>query len=310
MINSPAVSIVLPTYNGSRYLAGSLQSCLEQTYTDFELIIVDDCSTDDTPKIIADFAARDPRIRASRNETNLRLPKSLNAGFAMSRGRYLTWTSDDNFYRPNALQEMVAVMEREPDIGLVYTTQTYIDKNGRDVGPSCFGGPPDALAYSNPVGASFLYRREVYEQIGDYSAEMFLVEDWDYWIRIAEKFRLRLLPQDLYLYRSHDEALSRQKLENCQRTTRKLLEHYLPRMKWASRAARGHGYLVVARYAWRFGDRGDALWHIGRAFCYAPFYTVRRFVEEPVDRLLKRKSHRRTSIDKELEGVRQLQPNR
>ena len=263
MSNSPAVSIVLPTYNGSRYLAGSLQSCLEQTYEDFELVIVDDCSTDDTPKIIADFAARDPRIRASRNETNLRLPKSLNAGFAMSRGRYLTWTSDDNFYRPNALQEMVSVMEREADVGLVYTPQTYIDKNGRAVGPSCFGGPPDALAYSNPVGASFLYRREVYKQVGDYSAEMFLVEDWDYWIRIAEKFRLRLLPQDLYLYRIHDESLSRQKLENCQRTTRKLLEHYLPRMKWAF--ARGEGAWVLSgstlRLAvWRPWRRAAAHW--------------------------------------------------
>jgi glycosyltransferase involved in cell wall biosynthesis len=309
MSTEPAVSIVLPTYNGSRYLAESIQSCLDQTYADFELILVDDCSSDDTPKIIADYAARDSRIRPSRNETNLRLPKSLNAGFSMSRGRFLTWTSDDNLYRPNALAVMAGALEREPEVGLVYTPQTYIDKTGRNVGASCFGGPPDALAYTNPVGASFLYRREVYETVGDYSAEMFLVEDWDYWIRIAEKFRVRLLPQDVYLYRIHDQSLSRQKLENCKRTTRRLLEQHLPRMHWASRGAKGHGYLMVARLAWRFGDRSDALRHIGRAFSYSPFYTLRRFVEEPLDRLLKRRSHRRTSPDADVGNVRQLPLN-
>jgi glycosyltransferase involved in cell wall biosynthesis len=306
MNNEPAVSIVLPTYNGTRYLAESVQSCLDQTYQDFELIIVDDCSTDDTPQLITEFAAKDKRIRPFRNESNLRLPKSLNAGFARSRGRYLTWTSDDNLYLPNAIEVMVAALEREPDVGMVYTPQTCIDKNSRDVGFTCFGGPADALAYNNPVGASFLYRREVYESVGDYSAELFLVEDWDYWIRIAEKFPVRLLPEIVYKYRIHDDSLSRQKLESCKRATRELLEQSLPRMHWASREAKGHGYLVAARIAWMFGERRNALGHILRAAGYSPFYTLRRFVEEPFDRILKRRWHRRTSPDKDPGTVSQM----
>src|SRR5688572_20908989 len=105
------VSIVLPTFNGSRYLAESIESCLAQTYRAWELIIVDDCSTDETPSIIKSFEARDSRIRSIRNQKNLKLPGSLNAGFAEAKGALFTWTSDDNLYRPNALEVMVAEIE-------------------------------------------------------------------------------------------------------------------------------------------------------------------------------------------------------
>src|SRR5262245_61923913 len=98
-MGEPSVSIVLPTYNGSRFLAESIQSCLDQTYPDFELIIVDDCSTDVTPAIIAEFSARDSRVHTVRHEKNKKLPGALNTGMALSRGRFLTWTSDDNLYR-------------------------------------------------------------------------------------------------------------------------------------------------------------------------------------------------------------------
>jgi hypothetical protein len=180
------------------------------------------------------------------------------------------------------------VLEANPDVGLVYTPSTYIDTEGRPTGPSCSGWPPDTLAYRNPVGPCFMYRREVYETVGDYSEEWFLVEDWDYWIRVAEKFRLQVLPKDLYLYRLHNESLSRTKLDKVRCVTRALLERYLPRMHWASRTAKAHGYLIAARIAWEFGDRGAALGHIGSAFRNSPTYSLARFVGEPFDRLFKR----------------------
>lgn len=289
MPDDPDVSIVLPTYNGSRYIEQSIRSCLDQTHRDIELIIVDDCSTDATPQIIARFIAEDPRVRTIRHDPNRRLPASLNSGFAASRGRYLTWTSDDNLYRPDAIAQMLSVLEQKPEVGLVYTPMTYIDPDGRPIGPGCSGGPPDTLAYRDPVGACFLYRREVYETIGNYAEDLFLVEDWDYWIRVAEKFRMHVLPKDLYLYRLHNESLSRQKQENHKLVSRKLLEHHLPRMHWVSPASKGHGYLVAARIAWGFGDRKDALKHLKRAFSYSPTYTLLRLAGEPLDRLLKRR---------------------
>src|SRR5215468_4846876 len=108
MSAAPLVSVVLPTYNGSRYLRGAVESVLAQTLADFELIVVDDCSTDATPALVAELAARDPRIIAVRHEANRKLPGALNTGFARARGRYFTWTSDDNLYAPAALARLAA----------------------------------------------------------------------------------------------------------------------------------------------------------------------------------------------------------
>src|SRR4051794_6743497 len=103
-------SIVLPTYNGSKYLASAIESCLAQTYRNFELILVDDCSKDATPEIIANYAARDSRVRSIRHETNQHLPGGLNTGHKAARGEFLTWTSDDNLLRPDFLAEMVGFL--------------------------------------------------------------------------------------------------------------------------------------------------------------------------------------------------------
>jgi glycosyltransferase involved in cell wall biosynthesis len=308
-MSEPVVSIVLPTYNGSRYLAESIDSCLAQTLPDWELIVVDDCSTDATPAIIADYVARDARIRSVRHERNRRLPGGLNTGMSLALGRYLTWTSDDNRYLPEAIAQMVAELEREPNIGLVYAPMEYIDAHGRVLGPAYSGGPPDHLAFGSPVGGCFLYRREVYQTIGEYDADLFLVEDWDYWIRVAGKFRLKALSQELYQFRLHDESLSRQRQDKFCRASRKLLERHLPEMNWLSPSARARGYLLAARQAWRIGDRRDALRHIGRAFRFSPMYSLRRLLEEPIDRVLKRRSFRRRLPAAESGHVHQVTIN-
>src|SRR5262245_32445776 len=117
----PIVSIILPTYNGSRYIRESIDSCLAQEFSDFELIIVNDCSTDNTPAIIEEYANKDGRIRVLHNQVNKKLPRSLNAGSDIARGKYHTWTSDDNFYAPGALKELVQHLENDLSAGYIYT---------------------------------------------------------------------------------------------------------------------------------------------------------------------------------------------
>src|SRR6516164_7318203 len=148
----PLISIVLPTYNGASYLREAIESCLRQTYPNWELILVDDASTDETPSIIAEYLARDSRIATLRNPVNRKLPASLNAGFARARGELLTWTSDDNCYLPEALGEMAAFLKTNPSVDLVYVDFTVIDERGAPVGAG-WTGPPEQLPFRNVVGA-------------------------------------------------------------------------------------------------------------------------------------------------------------
>src|SRR5262245_15338392 len=104
----PLVSIVLPVYNGARFLRKSIDSCLTQTYRDIELIVVDDKSLDNSVDIVRSYD--DDRIRLLCHPKNRKQPAGLNTGFANSNGAYLTWTSHDNYYAPTAIAEMVAFL--------------------------------------------------------------------------------------------------------------------------------------------------------------------------------------------------------
>jgi glycosyltransferase involved in cell wall biosynthesis len=279
----PLVSIVLPTYNGARYLAQSIESCLAQTLGDWELILVDDCSTDETPRIIERYVARDPaRVRSIRNDPNRRLPGSLNVGFAAARGQLLTWTSDDNLYRPNALAEMAAFLREHPEVDFVYADSTVIDENGQPVA-YWKANPPEELAHRNVVNACFLYRRAVQERLGGYAEEWALVEDWEFWLRASMQFRLAALNRDLYHYRQHAGSLTTQKRQQIHAAVVRMLDQHLPRMR-VSRSVRGRSYLMIAALCRLHGRRAACLKHLSRALLYAPRYTVARAWREVTGR--------------------------
>ncbi|MBI2868956.1 MAG: glycosyltransferase [Chloroflexi bacterium] len=198
------VSIVLPTYNGARYLRQSIESCLNQTYSNIELIIVDDGSTDDTPDIIGSF--RDSRIKSLKHDKNKGLPHALNTGFAAARGEFLTWTSDDNEYLPQAIEEMVAFLTVQ-DCPFVYCDYFSVSDEMAEKKPIKFPDFPP-FERGNYIGACFMLRREVAAETGEYDSGVSLVEDYDYWIRISRKFSMKHLARPLYLFRKHDRSLS------------------------------------------------------------------------------------------------------
>lgn len=204
MDHSNLVSIVLPTYNGSRHLRQSIDSCLAQTHQDIELIVVDDASTDDTPNIVASYA--DKRIKYIRHERNKQLPTALNTGFSQACGAYLTWTSDDNLYSKNAIERMVQFLRHEK-CGFVYCD--YYEFKDDDLDHLELIRLPEKAAFdrANCVRACFLYLREVQDAVGQYDPETLLCEDYDYWIRVWRKFRLGHLAEPLYFYRRHGAAL-------------------------------------------------------------------------------------------------------
>ncbi len=206
--NNPLVSIVLPTYKRARVLPHAIRSVLAQTYANWELIVVDDHSPDDTAQVVAGFA--DPRIQYLRNEPNLKLPRALNRGFGVARGELLTWTSDDNLYAPGAIAAMVQRL-RHGDCDLVYADHWLYSRDDAQ------GRPLDAqherlpgrvqLERGNHMGACFLYTRRLHEALGGYDPELFLVEDYDYFIRASQRFAFAHIAEPLYYFKRDDDTL-------------------------------------------------------------------------------------------------------
>ena len=201
------VSIVLPVYNGEKYLGISIESCLAQTHQNFELIVIDDCSLDNTLAILKNYAAADCRIKLIRNERNLGLPETLNVGFKLCQGDFLTWTSDDNLYGETAIEYMVQQLCTFTKIGLVYCGVHQIDETGNRIGVH-LPLPPAALARDSAVRACFMYRRNVMDAVGPYRPEYRYVEDWDFFIRACFKFPAKFYYETCYFYRYHIGSLT------------------------------------------------------------------------------------------------------
>ena len=201
----PKVSIVLPTYNGAKYIRQSIDSCLNQTYKNIELIIVDDGSMDETPEIIKYY--QDERIRYLRHNENNGIPNALNTGFTKATGEYLTWTSDDNYYTKEAIEKMLSFLKRK-NFEFVYCDYYRFKDDNPSNGYTV--KLPDVLALENrnDVGACFLYSRTVMEIVGNYDPDAELAEDYNYWVRVSKNFPMCHLGELLYFYREHSESLS------------------------------------------------------------------------------------------------------
>jgi glycosyltransferase involved in cell wall biosynthesis len=256
--DQPVVSIVLPTHNGARFLRESIDSCLAQVYRSLELILVDDASTDATPDILAEYMRRDSRVFTIRNEKNLRLPQSLNVGFSRARGRYFTWTSDDNRYRPHAIKTMVYMLDHRPEVDLVYTDYSVIDNTGATVAYH-LALTIERLVRVNCVGASFLYRRLVHETLNGFDAGKPLVEDYDFWLRAARWFHFEPLPLDLYEYRQHEGTLSTKHAADIRALNRLLLRDTLLQGGWVPDSARARASVALSRVTLSLGLPRDAL---------------------------------------------------
>lgn len=203
----PAVSVLIPVRNCAPYLDRALESLAAQTFTDFEIVIVDNGSSDGTDAVIADWARREPRLRAFRLERP-GLSESLNFAAAMARAPLLARLDGDDIAYPNRLALQVEAMARQPSLGLIGSGAELIDSQGRYVGaldrPT---GDSDLRAFLETgcgfVHSSVMMRREAFEAAGGYRKGLNVAEDYDLWLRMAEVTELGNLPQRLVRYRLH-----------------------------------------------------------------------------------------------------------
>ena len=217
------VSIILPVYNGEEMVEKSIESILSQTYTNFELIMINDGSTDRTKEIMDFYKTKDSRIKVYHQE-NRGLPQTLSTGFKKAQGEFYTWTSDDNIMDANFVEKLVEEMKKDEDIGMVYANIRLIDSNDdfmldhkwypNPLGTANVSLPESTLKLNicanNIIGPAFMYRASVAYILEDYSSYLFGIEDYDYWMRLNSLLSIRhsSFNYPIYSYRFHDNSLT------------------------------------------------------------------------------------------------------
>jgi len=215
----PVVSVVVPAHNAASWITEALESVLAQTYAAWELIVVDDGSSDDTPALAGEVAARDPRVRLIR-QRNRGVAAARNAGITASAGRYIAPLDADDFWFPDKLALQVAALEAAgPEAGLAYCWSAHVDERSRLTGGTIAGREEGdafgALFLGNFIGnaSTPLMRREALDAVGLNDTMFFArgaqgCEDRDLYLRIAERFRVVLVPRVLVGYRVTPGSMS------------------------------------------------------------------------------------------------------
>jgi glycosyltransferase involved in cell wall biosynthesis len=214
--SNPKVSVVLAVYNGERYLQEAMRSLNGQSFTDFEIVVVDDASTDRTASILDGFSSS--RLVRIRNETNLGQTRSLNLGLMLATGEYIARQDADDRSLPERLKRQVDYLTVHPEVGLLGTGYEIVDQFGK-VLEEIFPPPTDeelreALIFGNIFcHGSVMLRKDVVEKVGGYDETFRVTQDYDLWLRIAELSRLASLDMILYQYRFDDETVTRNQRE-------------------------------------------------------------------------------------------------
>ena len=204
----PKVSVIIPTYNRAHLIKQSVQSVLEQSYQDFEIIIVDDGSTDNTDQVIRDLGKLVNIVY--RYQENQGRSKARNTGLRIATGQYITFLDSDDTYLQNKLQVQVEFLDSHPDIGMVYASSACEDEFGNSLGSQYLafaqGQIYEQIAFCSPVTIilpTVMVRREIIEKVGFFDENLNRFEDTDYWRRISRICLIGAIPQVLCRIKTH-----------------------------------------------------------------------------------------------------------
>lgn len=211
----PKVSVIIPTYNREKFIGEAIQSVLDQTFQDFEVIVVDDGSTDRTGDVVQAFASEKVQYvyQSNRGRSNAR-----NHALGLAKGRYIAFLDSDDLYLPDKLALQVDYMDSHPEIGMVYTSAYCIDENGvrtkDEYEATVSGWVYEHIAFFVPVTITLptvMVRKEVFDKVGEFDEAMERFEDTDMWRRISKHYQINALHERTCLLRTHiDNALAAQ----------------------------------------------------------------------------------------------------
>jgi len=207
------VSVIMSVYNGERFLKQSIDSILIQSFRNFEFIIIDDGSIDNTKEILREYENKDKRIKIISNEKNVGLSKSLNKGLNLVCGDYIARMDSDDISLPNRLRKQVSFMDNNPEIGLLGTAYYEIDENDNIIGIKHFPCEDYKLRktlikYNPFFHASVMIRRKILEHIGKYDEVISKAQDYELWFRIAKVSKIANLDELLMKRRYTKDQIS------------------------------------------------------------------------------------------------------
>jgi glycosyltransferase involved in cell wall biosynthesis len=215
-MNEPMITVLMSVYNGEKFLKEAMDSILTQTFTNFEFLIINDGSTDNSMEIIESY--NDSRIRLINNEKNLKLIASLNKGISLARGKYIARMDCDDISMPERLEKEVNFLENSLEYGLVGTCYTVIDGAGKEQYNKSYPSSNDLiklfLSLNCPLAhGSIMARTELFKQNLYGSKEYSAVEDYELWTRIAKVTKIHNIPEYLFKYRIYGESFSNTKTQ-------------------------------------------------------------------------------------------------
>lgn len=232
----PLVSVVLPACNVEKYVAEAIESILSQTFKNFELIILDDASTDKTWEIIKKYSKKDGRITPVRNRTNLYIAGNRNKGISLARGKYIVWQDADDVSLPRRIEKLVELMENNPDVGICGSyLQSFV--NGKDLDVRKYATDDKTLRknifkYSPVAQPAAIVRKSCFEELGLFNLEYPPAEDIDLSFRVGAKYKFANIPEVLLHYREHPGSATQTRLRKQIQSTLKIRRKY----------AKGFGY--------------------------------------------------------------------
>lgn len=220
------------------YVQRAIESILAQTFREFEFVIIDDGSSDNTWSVLEGFAGQDARIRLFRNERNIGLPSALNKGLQVSRGNYIARADADDLYRPRRLARQVQFMDTHPDVGVLGAAAETINEKGHTVGLIDLPVEDCQIRFQLPFGnclphPSVVFRKDVVLSEGGYDEAYWTAQDYDLWARLLPKSKFANLYETLWSYRCREGSISSLRGGEGDRVSRtiscRLLSDYLGR---------------------------------------------------------------------------------
>lgn len=213
MRGGPKISVVMPVYNAQKYVGLAIESILSQTFKNFEFIIINDASTDETLSICEKFAKKDPRIRIITNKKNLNIGDSLNVGIKAARAEYVARMDGDDISLPKRLDQQFRYLERNTNVAVVGCGMKVIDEVGKEIGTRKYSSDSTKLKksifrYSPFAHPTTMFRKKAIIDAGLYSSAWSPTEDLHLWVRVGTKWDFSNLKNVLFKYRVYSDSQS------------------------------------------------------------------------------------------------------